>query len=116
MSYDVEARPSRSRVGLWIAILAVFLILGGLASISAFNAVRDFVRDLPLDLPSQPAAPAGTPGAASPIVVPEWDGVERVNILLLGIDEREVEAGPWRTDTMILLTIDPAAKSAGRRA
>ena len=113
MSYDVKARPSRSRVGLWIAILAVFLILGGLASIAVFNAVRDFVRDLPLDLPSQPAAPAGTPGAASPIVVPEWDGVERVNILLLGIDEREVEAGPWRTDTMILLTIDPATKSAG---
>ena len=113
MSYDVKARPSRSRVGLWIAILAVFLILGGLTSIAVFNAMRDFVRDLPLDLPSQPAAPAGTPGAASPIVVPEWDGVERVNILLLGIDEREVEAGPWRTDTMILLTIDPATKSAG---
>jgi LCP family protein required for cell wall assembly len=98
---------------LWIAILAVFLILGGLGSIAVFGAVRDFVRDLPLDLPSQPDVPAGTPGAADPIVVPEWDGVERVNILLLGIDEREVEAGPWRTDTMILLTIDPATKSAG---
>jgi LCP family protein required for cell wall assembly len=40
-------------------------------------------------------------------------GGERVTILLLGIDQREVEAGPWRTDTMVVLTIDPATESAG---
>jgi LCP family protein required for cell wall assembly len=33
--------------------------------------------------------------------------------LLLGIDEREQESGPWRTDTMILLTVDPVSKTAG---
>jgi LCP family protein required for cell wall assembly len=37
---------------------------------------------------------------------------ERVNILLLGIDQREGEEGPWRTDTMILVSIDPANGSA----
>jgi LCP family protein required for cell wall assembly len=37
---------------------------------------------------------------------------ERVNILLLGIDQREIEHGPWRTDTMILVSIDPATNSA----
>lgn len=36
---------------------------------------------------------------------------ERINILLLGIDQREGEEGPWRTDTMILVSIDPASKS-----
>lgn len=37
---------------------------------------------------------------------------ERVNILLLGIDQREIETGPWRTDTMILISIDPAEETA----
>jgi LCP family protein required for cell wall assembly len=73
--------------------------------------VRNFVRDQKLfDLPPAQPAAVGTPNPAS---LPEWTGVERVNILLLGIDEREVEEGPWRTDTMILLTIDPATRSAG---
>lgn len=42
-----------------------------------------------------------------------WTGVERVTILLLGIDERCDETGPTRTDTMMLLTIDPVGKTAG---
>jgi LCP family protein required for cell wall assembly len=37
---------------------------------------------------------------------------ERVNILLLGIDQRPQETGPWRTDTMILVSVDPATDSA----
>jgi len=35
-----------------------------------------------------------------------------VNILLLGIDQREIEKGPWRTDTMLLVSIDPATEAA----
>ena len=39
---------------------------------------------------------------------------ERINILLLGIDQRDAEAGqPTRSDTMILLTIDPVSKTMG---
>jgi LCP family protein required for cell wall assembly len=45
--------------------------------------------------------------------LPVWQGTERVNVLVLGVDERESEEGPWRTDTMLVLTIDPLTKSAG---
>ena len=38
---------------------------------------------------------------------------QRINILLLGIDQREGETAPARTDTMLVLTIDPRAKTAG---
>jgi LCP family protein required for cell wall assembly len=31
----------------------------------------------------------------------------------MGIDERSQENGPWRTDTLMLLTLDPIAKQAG---
>ncbi|MHB1296375.1 MAG: LCP family protein [Anaerolineae bacterium] len=37
---------------------------------------------------------------------------ERINILLLGIDQREIETGPWRSDTMILVSIDPTTNTA----
>lgn len=43
-----------------------------------------------------------------------WDGVSRVNILLMGLDYRDWEAGEVpRTDTMMLLTFDPLSNSAG---
>jgi len=44
-----------------------------------------------------------------------WDGVSRINILILGVDDRmdELEDGPPRTDTMILATLNPENKTAG---
>ena len=42
-----------------------------------------------------------------------WQGTDRVNILVLGVDERESEEGPWRTDTILILTVDPLTLSAG---
>ncbi len=45
---------------------------------------------------------------------PDWAAKERVNILLLGIDHRSDEGdSPARTDTMILVTIDPFSNSVG---
>ena len=38
---------------------------------------------------------------------------QRINVLLLGIDQREGETDPARTDTMLVLTIDPQTKTAG---
>ncbi|MDX1600554.1 MAG: LCP family protein [Anaerolineales bacterium] len=44
-----------------------------------------------------------------------WDGSERVTILLMGLDYRdwEEDAGPPRTDSMMLVTIDPVTRTAG---
>jgi LCP family protein required for cell wall assembly len=36
--------------------------------------------------------------------IPEWDGKERLNILLVGVDE---QGGGFNTDTMIVVSIDP---------
>jgi LCP family protein required for cell wall assembly len=48
----------------------------------------------------------------SPDILTPWSGTDRVNILLLGIDQRCDEDGPTRTDTMMVLTMDPVALSA----
>jgi LCP family protein required for cell wall assembly len=44
-----------------------------------------------------------------------WDGAGRVTVLLLGLDYRDWEAqeDASRSDTMILLTLDPQSKTAG---
>jgi LCP family protein required for cell wall assembly len=46
---------------------------------------------------------------------PAWDGASRINVLLIGLDYRDWEAGLGapRSDTMIVLTIDPLTKTAG---
>lgn len=51
-----------------------------------------------------------TATATAGVAIPEWDGKDRVTILLLGVDTREDEAS--RSDTMILVNIDPATKAA----
>lgn len=42
-----------------------------------------------------------------------WEGRERVTILIMGVDKRCGEDGPTRTDSLMLLTIDPVGKTAG---
>ncbi|MBC8509162.1 MAG: LCP family protein, partial [Chloroflexi bacterium] len=44
-----------------------------------------------------------------------WDGTSRVTILVMGLDYRDWSSGegPSRTDTMMLLTLDPLSNSAG---
>lgn len=71
----------------------------------------------------------GTPVAAATSVVapppeisipssdipPAWDGASRITVLLIGLDYRDWVAGEGapRSDSMILLTIDPVGKTAG---
>jgi LCP family protein required for cell wall assembly len=44
-----------------------------------------------------------------------WDGTGRVTVLVMGLDFRDWSAGsgPSRTDTMMLLTLDPLSNTAG---
>lgn len=49
----------------------------------------------------------------SEVQIPEWSSQSRVNFLLLGTDSREGEDGPPRADTIIVITLDPASRTAG---
>lgn len=68
------------------------------------------------------AVPGAAPSSSSQLTptpdafagVPAWSSADRINILLLGLDMRDDERDqPTRSDTMIILTIDPAHKRAG---
>ncbi|MCC6792089.1 MAG: LCP family protein [Thermomicrobiales bacterium] len=54
--------------------------------------------------------PAGEGEQTGQSAIADWNGEERLTILLLGVDRREDEAS--RSDTMILVNIDPVTKRA----
>jgi len=118
-------RRRGTRIGfrLFLSLIFVLFLAGGVYSGSLFYfTVKDIVAhaqipSLPnLHLPI-PAISGGGEGSGEEVVprvdLPDWEKKERVTILLLGVDKREGEHGPWRTDTMILGTIDPESKTAG---
>ena len=54
---------------------------------------------------SEDAVP--TPGTGTPApTLPPWDGKERLNVLLVGSDQRKGDSS-FNTDTMIVVSIDP---------
>ena len=104
--------------GIIYALMALFVLaVIGLAYLT-FNGVKNFIASAPLgsgggfnELPAA-AASATAQAQSGSEEMPVWTG-GRVTLLLMGIDERESEQGPWRTDTMIVLTLDPVAQMAG---
>ncbi len=108
---------------LLIAFLAAFAYSGYLL----YDWARASIAKAPEVPPILITAAAETPHAAPqlaltppPVISPTpspatWDSRhgERVNILLLGVDQRPSEQGPTRTDTMIVLTLDPASGRVG---
>jgi hypothetical protein len=66
--------------------------------------------DAPDDTPSVTLTPPPIQGSALPEqAIPTWDGTTRLNILLVGVDQRPAE-GTYNTDTLIVVSIDPVSK------
>ncbi len=54
--------------------------------------------------------PEGSATAAAPApTLPPWDGKVRLNVLLVGSDQRKGESS-FNTDTMIVVSVDPASR------
>ena len=106
------------RSKLLLACALVFGISMGL-SVAAYNWQRDFWANEKFSAAPEFAVPTPKPGVTRkpnelPPAPKSWDGKERVNILLMGIDQRDGEQEPgYRTDTMIVVTVDPFTKQAG---
>ncbi len=87
-------------------------LVGGLTSAYLFYAS---IRDIFAYAPGSTSVelPIIGDSASLPETVPDWSQKERVNIVLLGVDQRPGEDGPWRSDTMIVVTVDPRSMTAG---
>ncbi len=53
--------------------------------------------------------PSAVGSAVPNVAIPPWDGKERLNVLLIGTDQRPKE-GTYNTDTLIVVSIDPGTK------
>ena len=116
---------------IWAVALIILLGLAFLVitSIWLFNTVQELASDWEISNPvfrtdgSSGASGGSESGGAesnpitdnltifSPDAFKAWEGTERVTILVLGIDERCDEIGPTRTDTMMVVTMNPADMS-----
>lgn len=62
--------------------------------------------------PTATPTPGPTP-TLDPLASYQWDDPRRLNVLVMGIDQRGGEEGAFRTDTMIIVSVDPVRKTAG---
>ncbi len=97
------------KMTLLSGLLIIFVAGGIYAGYLFYATVRDLVAHAQLGMP---LVSSTEPGGADDQNLPDL-AQERVNILLLGTDARVNERGPSRTDTMILVTIDPQTRTAG---
>lgn len=116
-----------------IITLVVFIILSIGAAFAVYNIAKNLISSWSITnlegLPVPPKStgdttnnsvenndPSQSGSSNQPVFVntPEpWDGVSRVTVLLMGLDYRDWEAGETpRTDTMMLLSMDPLSKTA----
>jgi LCP family protein required for cell wall assembly len=126
---NIIARSTSSNLFL-LALLILFIAVVILTGVSIYNGVRNFVvtgQLLGVQPPDLVLAAQGTPDPlGTPVItitlqapvgpVPDpWDGAGRVTILVMGLDFRDWQQGTGapRTDTMILLTMDPLTHTAG---
>ncbi|HSL45576.1 MAG TPA: LCP family protein [Anaerolineales bacterium] len=121
----------------------IVIVVGVLIAVGGFIFVRGLVTCWTITpLPGSPPSNCGTVSAGldgpeitneegtpvpsvaelpPPITIPDsdlppaWDGASRISVLIIGLDYRDwVEGeGAPRSDTMIVLTIDPLTKTAG---
>lgn len=130
-SSDSSSRSGRLPswgLGVLAFSLLLFLVI---SSFWLFSKVQAIASEWEVTSPefgvvSEPAAVSNIPvqenpsgGSAendSPIISTDalkpWEGQDRVTILVLGIDQRCDEDGPTRTDTMMVLSMDPVAQTA----
>ncbi len=135
-SHNQTSIPPLIAQGLVVIMMVVFLLGGAYVGFLFYFTVKDLVAST--KLPTLPYVDLSLPLAALPLTgddngplvlpvvrggetgatgvtgvpLPDYEQKQRVNILLLGIDRRPDEVYS-RTDTMILVTVDPNSKTAG---
>lgn len=121
-----RAARLRGNIPNWAvwALAAAFGVGALMTGVLVYRAVRDLASAWtgtgPTPFEFSGTAPTTAPGetpvpvAAAATAVP-WNGSDRITILVMGLDYRDWESGTGspRTDSMMLVTLDPVARTAG---
>lgn len=123
--------------GVGLLLVSAFILLV-VSAVLLFNTVRGLAADIQVTAPDlsgletgsgtaettrqpQPGGSDNGGGAVNLTPTPSnligldgiqrWPGKERLNVLLMGIDVRCNEEGPTRTDSMMVVSLDPVGLS-----
>lgn len=92
---------------IWKRVLLLLLVV--MAATAGYYGYSFYQFTQNIQEPNIAPPSGGNPTKAAEI--PEWDGKERVNILLMGVDRRGMKNnGLPRSDSMMLVSIDPTGK------
>ena len=111
-----EARRPRAAVSGTILLLSFLVVVSHVWAVSVawslYNASAQMFVRTPESVaaPGTSSSPSSDGFAATPVATPET-ATSRINILLTGIDSSEIRAHAL-TDTLIVLTVDPATGKA----
>ncbi len=112
-------KKKKKSVLITVGVALIYLAVLGAGSFLVFSKVRetvaasDMLPNFTLNTETKQNIAEDEEKHSDAVMWAEWTDTERVTVLLLGIDERQHEEGPWRTDTMIVLTLDPVTMQAG---
>ncbi len=118
----MERRQGNSQSKLIAALMRaglvlIYLIITCTAALVVFSRVRTMAAAselLPDFTVAEKKGPSENVAFEEGQTLPKWTGTERITVLLLGVDERAQWDEPaWRTDTMMVLTLDPVTLKAG---
>ncbi|MBX6394843.1 MAG: LCP family protein [Alicyclobacillaceae bacterium] len=82
---------------LWVGVAVFLLAVLAIGGYYAY-AIHHFVNAIHRD---------ASPGDD----LPQWSGTDRVNVLLMGVDNRNHDSHP-RSDSMVLVSVDPQTRTA----
>jgi LCP family protein required for cell wall assembly len=108
------SKPKLKPRRIWLKVgLSIVLILALVITYYLYS-IYSFANEIYESPPAPIASAEGGDGEPLPAISepPEWYGDERINILLLGGDSRGIKSTSYaRSDTMMVVSIDPADKS-----
>ncbi|MEK6256952.1 MAG: LCP family protein [Chloroflexota bacterium] len=121
---DTNNRSTSKSAWIGRGLLIALVLFTGYASVRLFVYAQAFSSGDPEQLERLNLDSSNAPGNitfnATPVPAPvvelePWDGSSRVTVLLMGLDYRDWEIGQGapRSDTMILLTLDPNSGTGG---
>lgn len=99
-----------------LLLVLIYLVITMAAGYVVYVQVRQSVAKsdiLPEFTIKQPEKESPNVERVAGETLPVWKGRDRVTVLILGIDERAQEEDFWRTDTIMVATLDPVTMQAG---
>jgi polyisoprenyl-teichoic acid--peptidoglycan teichoic acid transferase len=119
---EPDPRPLLRRPKTWFVIVAMLFAVSALIvvmwTLNLAKATYDAYNEMHVEPTPRTVFQVNSDGTPVPVpteevaaALPNWESGDPFNILLLGVDDRDGEDEPIRSDTMIIVRVDPTART-----